>query len=597
MTDRIEPALEIQNLTAVHKKTRKEVLSSINFKLDKGEILGITGKSGSGKSTIALSALGLMHQSCVINSGKVLLKNKDIMSLSENAIEAIRGKEIALVVQNPRGALHPMYSVGHQIARVWRKHNKTSAINQMQKAEEMLNIMGINDAKRRLNSLPHELSGGMAQRVLIALALSTQPDVLIADEPTSGLDVTVQAQFLDTLWKTCQSSGVSVIICTQELGILSNYCDRVLELEAGSIKRDESVKQYFTSIVQHERTNVLQAKLKKSDYIYEIKNLRKTFSIKGSKKVVQAVEDFSLNIGKNEIVGLVGESGSGKSTVGRCLLKLLSLDSGSLTLNKQNITYLSNQNFRLLRKSIQIVQQDPHDCFDPRWKISKSLKQSFNHYQDNTGKNTQGILDLLRKVEVNPSVLDKYPSELSAGILQRLSITRSLIPSPDFIVLDEPTSLVSPQDRDSILKLLKSLSNEFKISYLFISHDLASVSKICDRVAVMYLGQIVEVSSTENIFNHPLHPYSRALIAAELNQDPYNRRVDAITIDKLAGEIPSPVDLPNGCYLSKRCTYAVDNCHNEKQKLTFHTDSRQTRCNQIKRIINEERSKNNAKRI
>ena len=594
MINKILPTLEIKDLSAVNKRTGKKILSSISLKLNKGEILGVTGKSGSGKSMIALSALGLMHQSCKITNGQVLVNNRDLLNLPEKTLENIRGKEIALVVQNPRGALHPMYSIGNQISRVWQKHNNSNNVDRMAKAEEMLNIMGINDAKRRLKSLPHELSGGMAQRVLIALALSTKPDILIADEPTSGLDVTVQAQFLDTLWKTCQSRGVSVILCTQELGIISNYCDRVLEVEEGSIKRDDLVKQYFISrIKKNHRASAPNRALKHNKSIYKIESLKKTFSIKGSKKLVQAVEDFSLDIKENEIVGLVGESGSGKSTAGRCLLKLISLDSGRLTLNHRDITTLSNKQFRSERQSIQIVQQDPYDCFDPRWTIGKSLSQSHSHYK----KPVQSVINLIKKVEVNSSVLDRYPYELSAGILQRLAITRSLIGSPDFIVLDEPTSLVSPPDRLAILSLLKNLSEEFGISYLFISHDLASISEICDRVAVMYLGQIVEVSSTTDLFSNPLHPYTRALMAAELNQDPGNRRVDRNNTDMLTGEIPSPIDLPSGCYLEKRCPYAVESCQFERQKLVSHSKNRDTRCSQIHKIIHEESQNENAKEL
>ena len=586
MIDKPEIVLAVKDLSVLNLRTGEKIIGPLNFNAYKGEIIGITGGSGSGKSALAYALLGFSFRNCKINSGSVFLKNTNLINLEEKELERIRGKEISLIVQNPRAALNPMYTVGYQISRVWNKHIGRANSNESFRPEEMLKLVGINDPKRRINSFAHELSGGMAQRVLIALALSTKPSIIIADEPTSGLDVTVQAQFLDTIWKTSKNTGVTIIICTQDRGILANYCDTVVEMEKGTITKNEEVKSYFNGLKNNKLTarKIFKKENDSEKIIYKIKNLRKTFSIKDSKKTLQAVENFSLSIRKNEIVGLVGESGSGKSTVGKCILKLLNPDDGNLIFDGIDLEKVSLKELRKLRKRIQIVQQDPHDSFNPRWKIIQSLMESFNNPLSNTKRKHNTIKKIIKDFDIDERILFKYPRNISPGVLQRLAVARAILASPEFIVLDEPTSLVAPSDREKILTLLKKIREDYGVSYLFISHDLKSVISICDKVAVMYLGQVVEFGSTKDIFNKPLHPYTCALVDSELGLDPNQRRIDNPKIFNLSGEIPSPVDLPLGCYLASRCPKSVESCSKKLQTLENYFGNREVRCDQIKRI-------------
>ncbi|MEE2705040.1 MAG: ABC transporter ATP-binding protein [Pseudomonadota bacterium] len=585
MIDKPEIVLSVESLSVLNTLNQKQIIGPLNFNAYRGEIIGVTGGSGSGKSALAYALLGFSFRNCKINSGSVFLNDIDLIDLEEKELEKVRGKEISLIVQNPRSALNPMYTIGYQISRVWNKHVGKINTNEYFRPEDMLKLVGINDPKRRINSFAHELSGGMAQRVLIALALSTKPSIIIADEPTSGLDVTVQAQFLDMIWKTSKDKGVTIILCTQDRGILANYCDTVIEMEKGLITKNEDVKIYFKNLKNSRIDEKIAKKVINSDkIIYKIKNLRKTFPIKESKKTLQAVENFSLSIRKNEIIGLVGESGSGKSTVGKCILKLINPDKGDLIFDEIDLGKISPNELRKLRKRIQIVQQDPHDSFDPRWRIEQSLMESFNNPSSNSKRKLNTIKKITKDFGIDGEVLYKYPKNVSPGVLQRLAIARAILASPDFVVLDEPTSLVAPNDRERILSLLKKIREDYGVSYLFISHDLRSVISICDKVAVMYLGQVVEYGSTKDIFNKPLHPYTCALVDSELGLDPNQRRIDNSKIFNLSGEIPSPVDLPSGCYLASRCPKSVKSCYAKSQKLENYFGNREVRCDQIKRI-------------
>lgn len=562
-------------------------LADINIDLKAGEIVGLTGGSGSGKSTLAYALLALTRHSARITGGRVEFGNRDLLALSDIELEQIRGRDIALIVQNPRSALHPMYQVGQQISRVYQTHGGSRGAMAQQRAIEMLRLVGINDPERRADAFVHELSGGMAQRVLIALALSTNPKILIADEPTSGLDVTVQAQFLDTMWETSRKTGTAMMLVTQEPGILANYCDRVIELDAGRVIKDVSASEFvYGSILQSTDSPVSdQNACQVGEPLVRVEGLRKTFPLRGTKKVVQAVDDVSLSLFKGESVGLVGESGSGKSTVGRCLLKLLESDAGKITFDGQDLTDATGESLRQLRRRIQIVQQDPYDSFDPRWTIEQSLRDPIEiHNIVPIADAKTAIEGSLNRVSVELSTLARRPKDVSAGVLQRIAIARALLTKPDFLVLDEPTSMLAPQGRHIILDVLKQLRKDLDLSYLLISHDLTSVASACDRVVVMYLGQVVEVGPTSDIFSKPAHPYTKALIGAHLEESPQTRRVDKSDRLDLEGEIPSPIDLPVGCYLATRCLQAKGACHTERQeleKLNSHHDVRCMRASEI----------------
>ena len=576
-------------------------IDGVSFDLREREVVGLIGDAGSGKSTAALALLGLVRAPGRILGGRVEFDGKDLLSLSESELRKIRGKEIGVIVQNPRNALNPMLQVGKQIELAYDAHNDADRTVMKGKAVEMLNLVGINDPEQRRHSYAHELSGGMAQRALIAMALSCKPRLLIADEPTSGLDVTIQAQFLDEMWSTVQQTGSAMLLITQELGIVANYCDRVLVLHEGTIVEDAKVSDYFANPQHHYSRAIL--KLQNEDdpnniqpnishtndeqqTLIEVRDLTKHFTLRGSNKFVQAVQGASFTIQKGRTLGLVGESGSGKTTVGRCLVRLLEPTAGNIMYDGMDIASISNKAMREYRSRIQIVLQDPFDALNPKWTLGKALEEPLKiHTSFNRRERRTRTVALLEMVGLDASYLTLKPSDLGAGALQRINIAKALACEPDFIVLDEPTSALSPKARVELIELLRRLQRELGLSYLFISHDLTTVRHLCHTVAVMYLGQIIEHGTVEQVFESPKNPYSIALLSAHLFPDPTRRRVDNDILNRLEGEIPSPIDLPEGCYLASRCPYVQDNCKQITQKLLPIEDGRTVRCH---RVLNNE---------
>jgi len=593
MSDQIaDPSLilDAADLTVAYGGARP-IVDGLNMTIRQGEVVGLLGESGCGKSTAAYALLGLARPPGRIVRGAVHFEGADLLKLPPEPLRRIRGRDIGLIVQNPRAALNPMLRVGRQIGAVWRAHQAGDAKAARARAVEMLRLVGINDPERRADSFAHELSGGMAQRVLIAIALSSAPRLLIADEPTSGLDVTIQAQLLDQMWQATRRSGSAVLLVTQETGIIANYCDRVLVMHGGRIVEDLSTRAFFRAPT-HAASRAILAVAEQEEpeaaapvwrgapaRLLEMVALSRFFAVRNSTKRVQAVSNVSLTIHAGETLGLVGESGSGKTTVGRCLLRLLDPSEGRILYRGTPIDRVSPRDMRRFRAKLQIVLQDPYDSLDPRWTIGRSLREPLDLHAKTSGRDKQRRIEtLLRLVDLPARIASRRPRDLGSGALQRINIARALASDPEFIVLDEPTSVLAPSARIGLVRLLRRLQNELGLSYLFISHDLTTVSQICHRVAVMYLSQVVEVGDTEQVFNHPRHPYTKALIASHLSPDPNNRRVDRIGREVLAGEIPSPIDLPRGCYLSSRCPHALPRCAEEPQELRQDADGRWLRC-------------------
>ncbi len=555
----------------------QSALQDVSFRIAPGEIVGLTGDSGAGKSTLGLALLGLARPPGRITAGRVLIDGTDLLALPEAQRRPMRGRDIGLIVQNPRASLSPLHKVGAQIAAVLRAHNPLPAREAAARSVELLRGLGLNDPERRAEALPHEISGGMAQRVLIAMALGSGPRLLVADEPTSGLDVTIQAQFLDELWRTARRAGSAVLLITQDLGIVANYCDRILVMASGRLAAQGEIRTFFAApedaysrtVLALRQTNApppaSQAKL------LSVRGLTKTFPLRGSPKRVQAVQAVAFDIARGETLGLVGESGSGKTTVGRCLLRLTEPDAGEIVLDGHRITGATPAGLRRLRRRIQIVFQDPLDALDPRWTVADILAEALERRDD------ARIAELLRLVDLPPGAARLRPHALPAGAQQRVGIARAIAPDPALIVLDEPTSALTPIARIGIVRLLRDLQARLGMSYLFISHDLNTVEHVSHRVAVMYLGQIVEIGARAQIFGAPRHPYSRALLSAHLAPDPTWRRVDRVT-PALSGEIPSPIDLPPGCYLASRCPDALPACRTQPQSLLPIPDGRLLRC-------------------
>ncbi len=600
MSNVVPEILCAENLKVTYRTPGGPVSPLVDFSLSirEREVVGLIGDAGSGKSTAALALMGVVRPPGNIETGRVAFCGQDLLGMSEEELRSLRGRDIGIIVQNPRGALNPMLRVGSQIGNVYRSHSDVGRKGAAKHAVEMLRMVGINDPERRVDSYAHELSGGMAQRALIAMALSSSPRLLIADEPTSGLDVTIQAQFLDEMWSTVQKTGSAILLVSQDLGVIANYCDRIVVLHDGRIVEDQKVVDFFRapghpysrSVMSLQR-NVARGRddspatphsaagAVADAPLVEVRDLAKDFPMRDSDKVIRAVQEVAFEIRPGETFGLVGESGSGKTTVGRCLLRLEEPTSGRISYLRRDITGIGGRDLRSYRSRMQIVFQDPFDSLNPRWKVRRILREPLDLHTDLPRADKEArSRELLKMVGLSDDILDLKPKGMSAGAMQRLNIARALASSPEFIVLDEPTSVLAPGAVSGLIDLLRRLQDTLGLSYLFISHDLTTVEHLCHRVAVMYLGQIVEVGTVDQVFNAPQHPYARALLASHLFPDPTRRRVDSPPEDALEGEIPSPVDLPSGCYLAGRCSHAVNRCHAEPQTLEKLADGRLTRC-------------------
>ena len=554
-------------------------LDDVSFQVGAGEIVGLTGNSGSGKSTLALALMGLTRRPGEIVAGTVALEGRDILHLPEAERRELRGRQIGLITQNPRNSLSPLHTVDQQVGGVLRAHGRIGRAEASGKVVGLLRRLGISDPERRAGAYPHELSGGMAQRVLIAMALGVGPRLLVADEPTSGLDVTIQAQFLDQMWQAARDTGSAVLLMTQDLGIIANYCDRVLVMEAGRLVAQDATPAFFAAPRDSYSREILSLEAAPAALPHEggaplldVRGLSKAFTLRGSGKRLQAVNQVDLTLRRGETLGLVGESGSGKTTVGRCLLRLVDPEAGEVVFEGTDLLQLKPAAFRKIRRRVQIVFQDPLDALDPRWRVRDILGEAMEQ------PGPARITELLGLVGLGPETANQRPRDLSAGAQQRVSIARAVAADPALIVLDEPTSALTPLARIGIVRLLRDLQARFGTAFLFISHDLNTVEQLSHRVAVMYLGQVVELGTREQVFGDPRHPYSRALLAAHLVPDPSRRRVDRLAAETLEGEIPSPVDLPNGCFLASRCAVARPECATTRQELIVLDDGRALRC-------------------
>lgn len=567
----------------------------LSFEVRAGEFVGIMGEPGCGKSTAAAAMLGAVRVPGRIAAGEVRLLGRDIRAMSQDELREIRGRDAAIIMQSPRNSLHPMFTVGQQIVAACRSHARISRRDARKQAIELLRQVGINDPARRFDALPHELSTGMAQRVLIAMALSGSPSILIADEPTSGLDVTIQAQILDRMWDDCRRSGAAVLLVTQDLGIVANYCDRVLIMKEGALVEEAPTATFFRA-PQHAYSKAILALQREAhesgasarslpdgggEPLLRIEGLTKLFPVRGSSSKVHAVDGVDITIRPGECVGLVGESGSGKTTVGRCVLRLHEPTSGAIRSGKTDLAALPDRAFLPYRRKLQIVFQDALASLDPRMTVAAAIREPLDLHTALTREEKHArIVELLRLVGIDEHDGDALPRELSGGQQQRVAIARAIACDPQFIVLDEPTSSLTPETTAEIVKLLIDLSARLRLAYLFISHDLATIRFVCHRVVVMYLGQVVESGTVQQVFEDPKHPYSVALLASHLFPDTDDRRVDRPVRTSLEGEIPSPLteSLPKGCYLAGRCPAQEARCATEKQALRQFADGRHVRC-------------------
>ena len=588
-----EPLLSVRNLQISFASEAGTVhaVRNMNFDLYRGKTIGIVGESGSGKSVTSLAVMGLLDKNASVK-GSVVYKGEELLTKSDAEMSKIRGKNIAMVFQDPLSALTPVFSIGDQLKEALVIHNPNMTEEQIRdRSIELLNLVGITKPAERLKAFPHEFSGGMRQRVMIAMAIANNPDIIIADEPTTALDVTIQAQVLDVLKKAQKETGAAMIFITHDLGVIAGVADEVIVMYAGHLVEHNSVEEIFAHPTQpytigllgavprvdQKRTrrltpiskptmDMLIAEEKSGDtsdmmgleaesetvramlhaetektikpmfegipredrkVVLDVKGLVKTFPITGGgflrRKVgeVRAVDGIDLEIREGETVALVGESGSGKSTTLMEIMSLKKPEAGSITVFGTELNdKLTKEQRRELRSKIQYVFQDPMSSLDPRMLVYDILAEPLHVQKKSKEEIRQRIAELMQLVELNPDQVDRFPTQFSGGQRQRIAIARALAVNPKLLLLDEPVSALDVSIQAGIINLLEDLQDKLGVAYLFVAHNMAVVRHISSRIAVMYHGRIVESGETDEVFDNPKHPYTKALISAVPIPDP-----------------------------------------------------------------------------
>ncbi len=656
----MNPVLDVRNLE-VKYQTDEGILTAIrnvSFKINPGEIVGVVGESGCGKSTVASAVLRLLPANGAITAGEISYKGNNIINFDDEKMRSLRGKELSMIFQDPMTSLNPVFSIGEQLVDAILAHpdpnTPLSRKAALEFAVEMIEKVGIPDAAKRIQDYPHQFSGGMRQRILIAMALLGNPAILVADEPTSALDVTLEAQIVDLIRKLRDEFGTSILYITHDLGVLAQLCDQVLVMYAGSVVESGDVFDIYKHpqhpytrallsahpaadlhtarlatipgrvpslrnlpqgckfsprcAVAEEICNHIEPKevlsenqrvvchayhegwsgqdpasdvishvsavhdveaircLDKNDVIVRTHRLQTFFEDKPSlieqlfqrkTSAVRAVDNVDIEVCKGETFALVGESGSGKTTIGRTILRLVDSTGGEVIIKGQDITNATRHDIRLMRSNLQMIFQDPFSSLSPRKKVSSILLEPFQIHKIPVEKD-QKVDELLQMVGLSSEQADKYPHQLSGGQARRVGIARALALNPEVLIADEPTCGLDVSVAAGILNLLKDLRERLDLTYIIITHNLNVIRFIADRVGVMYLGKIVELAESEDLFTRLLHPYTEALMSAFSHPDPTLRNSSKRII--LEGEIPSPRNPPPGCSFHTRCRYAQENC-------------------------------------
>ena len=659
-----QPLLQLANLSARIGTGPRAIrpVDDVSFTIHKGETFALLGESGCGKSMTALSILRLLPQPHGrISGGQVKLEGTDLTALPEVEMRQVRGRRIAMIFQEPMTSLNPVLTVGDQIGEMLQQHLQMKGTAKRNRVHELLDAVGIPDVKRRYTEYPHQLSGGMKQRVMIAIALAGEPDLLIADEPTTALDVTIQAQVLELLQQLQRDTHMAILLITHDLGIVAGMADRVAVMYAGQLveeasrdcfftdarhpyslrlfeslpnvdKRDHALKTIpgfvpvldrdfsgcrfaerceqawdtcrtqapswdITTDHHHVRCHLADrnitppARTARDDTplahatpgtgtgasLLEVRDLKVHFPIhKGVfKRVVgqvYAVDGVSLEIPEGHTQALVGESGCGKTTVGKGILQLLRPTAGSVLFAGIELTQLKGERLRKRRTDFQFIFQDPYSSMNPRMRVGDIVEEGMiaQDIGSSSQQRRQRVDELFVQVGLSPENAHRYPHEFSGGQRQRICIARALAVNPRLIICDEPTSALDISVQAQILNLLKQLQNELGLSYLFITHNLSVVSYLADRVAVMYLGRIVEEGPVASVLEEPLHPYTRVLLSAVPQIDQDTRR----EIIRLEGDMPSPANPPGGCHFHPRCPDAMPGCRERYPGETGTADHR-----------------------
>ncbi len=575
-----KPLLSVTDLTVLFGENR--VVEGLSFSVEPGRTLAVVGESGSGKSVTSLSVMRLADMmGARFETGSILFNGKDLLKLSQKDMRAVRGKEIAMIFQEPMTSLNPVFTIGDQICEVLLLHEKLGKSAAMAEARRLLEMVRLPDAAALLNRYPHQLSGGMRQRVMIAMALACRPKLLIADEPTTALDVTIQAQILNIMRDLQKDLGMGMIFITHDMGVVAEMADDVVVMWKGKKVEEGPVREIFAN-PKHPYTKALLAAVPKlgsmtgQDFpkrlpltvldggepkivgeervqntarydqqpLLSVRDLFVRFDIKKNifgqvTHRCSAVQKVAFDIHPGETLALVGESGSGKSTIGRTIQQLQKARSGEITFNGKSFAAMSALERFRLRRDVQYIFQDPFASLDPRKTVGFSIAEPINTHGIITGSKAvrRRVDELLERVGLTSAHADRYPHEFSGGQRQRVCIARALASDPKLIIADEALSALDVSIQAQIINLLMDLQAERGLAYLFISHDMAVVEKISHRVAVLYLGQIMEIGSRRQVFETPMHPYTQRLISAVPIADPTQERRTAL----IEGEIPNPV--------------------------------------------------------
>lgn len=616
-------------------------VDDVSFSVARAGVTGLVGESGCGKSMTALAILGLVPAPGRIESGRVTLNGRELRTLAAGEMRKARGLEIGMVFQEPMTSLNPVFTIGYQIAETIAEHHGVGKDAARKRALELLELVQMPDARRRIDEYPHTLSGGMRQRTMIAIALACEPSLLIADEPTTALDVTVQAQLIELLMSLKTDLAMGILLITHDFGLVREMCDETVVMYAGRVAEAGATTSVLEApqhpyaegllaaiprlaAVKGSRLGVIPGSVPaagtqitgcrfapRCEYafdrcateppLFDIRDGRlvrcwlnedglravkarplpvhrrisegragrpllearglvvgfpvRSRMLRRTVGLVRAVDDVDLEIASGETLALVGESGCGKTTLGRALLRLIEASEGELTLNGRDITKIRGRALRKARSEMQMVFQDPFGSLNPRMTVGDIVREGLRVHKIAERRDTRRLVrEVLERVGLDAHSANRYPHEFSGGQRQRIGIARALVVRPKLIVADEPVSALDASVQAQILNLLADLQDEFGFSYIFISHNLAAVAHLSDRIAVMYLGKVVEVGEVERITRSPAHPYTQALLSAVLDVDdvgPRNRIV-------LKGDVPSPVQPPSGCRFRTRCFLAQE---------------------------------------
>jgi peptide/nickel transport system ATP-binding protein len=526
-----KPVLRINGLQIALPEgaDRPFAVDDVSLELNAGEILCIVGESGSGKSMSANAMMGLLPDLVHPTAGEIFFDHMDLLKLSEDELRDLRGRKIAMIFQEPMSALNPLMRVDDQIMEVFEAHNLLTPAQRRTRAIELLTEVGIPDPEKAARAYPFQLSGGQRQRVMIAMALALEPEILIADEPTTALDVTTQAQILELIANLQDRHGMAVMFITHDFGVVAEIADRVAVMQFGKIVEQGNADDVLDN-PQHEYTRKLIAaipklhtgdaqEMEKTKPVLEVVGLTKTYRsgggfFGGPERVVHAVNKISFELGVGETLGVVGESGSGKSSVGRCLVRLQDPDEGSVLLNGEDMAALAGERLRTARKSIQMIFQDPFASLNPRSRVGRIIAEGPIAHGVPAKQAYDRAAELLELVGLDPSAIDRYPHEFSGGQRQRIGIARALALEPKIIIADEAVSALDVSIQAQVLDLLAELKQRLNLSLVFITHDLRVAAQICDRIAVMQKGNLVELGTADEIFNTPKSDYTRSLIEA-----------------------------------------------------------------------------------